>query len=561
MIWPRTHLIACYIAFLWLDINLSGWLTPPLTLAHPVGEIEDFLAAPLFQSLNYKCADSSKLRAGTPKNRFHFRGTSLGGFLVLEPWLTPSLFYQFLGLTSKWGNGAKDHIAIDSLTFCKALGPEEANRQLRIHWRTWVTEDQIKNLAAIGVETLRIPVADWMFEPYEPFIGCWDGSIDELNRVLDLCWKYNLTALLDLHALRGSQVGCLTFLCCFLFAPQNGLDNSGDTGRYEWVGNASADGVTHYRHWDMRGGTWAGLFDSAAQTFSVNTTAILSSLRVVQKIVSLYREHPAVVGFQPGQSLSPDPSLFPDQSYLRIVNEPAQSIPFEVLAEYYWRSYQLVRRQAPRWLVLLHDSFRLTPEYWGGSFLRGCDHYAVDIHLYHAWDFDHPIDYFVGQACRDHEHLREMELLGVPVVVGEWSLATDNCAMWLNGLNDNVPYFPKVKCDRVQCPEPYFGRGLVPNAPPDPNTKIDPIGDGGPSYVEFGTCPVDRSYPNEIGDVKKFALAQLYSYDLFTHGFFFWNFRTELETRWDYQKVSTLDFCLESPSRYLFFALSFSIRR
>jgi len=26
---------------------------------------------------------------------------------------------------------------------------------------------------------------------------------------------------------------------------------------------------------------------------------------------------------------------------------------------------------------------------------------------------------------------------GVPIVVGEWSLATDNCAMWLNGLNDN----------------------------------------------------------------------------------------------------------------------------
>ena len=27
-----------------------------------------------------------------------------------------------------------------------------------------------------GVETLRIPVADWMYMPYEPFIGCWDGG-------------------------------------------------------------------------------------------------------------------------------------------------------------------------------------------------------------------------------------------------------------------------------------------------------------------------------------------------------------------------------------------------
>ena len=28
--------------------------------------------------------------------------------------------------------------------------------------------------------------------------------------------------------------------------------------------------------------------------------------------------------------------------------------------------------------------------------------------------------------------------------VGEWSLATDNCAMWLNGFQDNLPGFPQV---------------------------------------------------------------------------------------------------------------------
>lgn len=30
-------------------------------------------------------------------NHFHLTGTALGGWLVLEPWITPSLFYQFLG--------------------------------------------------------------------------------------------------------------------------------------------------------------------------------------------------------------------------------------------------------------------------------------------------------------------------------------------------------------------------------------------------------------------------------------------------------------------------------
>ena len=34
-------------------------------------------------------------------NDFHLRGTALGGWLVLEPWITPSLFYQFLGASEK----------------------------------------------------------------------------------------------------------------------------------------------------------------------------------------------------------------------------------------------------------------------------------------------------------------------------------------------------------------------------------------------------------------------------------------------------------------------------
>lgn len=33
----------------------------------------------------------------------------------------------------------------------------------------------------------------------------------------------------------------------------------------------------------------------------------------------------------------------------------------------------------------------------------------------------------------------------MPIIVGEWSLATDNCAMWLNGFNDNLPGFPKAR--------------------------------------------------------------------------------------------------------------------
>ena len=82
----------------------------------------------------------------------------------------------------------------------------EANKQLRRHWKTWVTEKEILSLKESGLDTLRIPVGDWMYAPYGPFVGCMDGALDELNRVLRLCEKHDLKAVLDIHAMKGSQV-------------------------------------------------------------------------------------------------------------------------------------------------------------------------------------------------------------------------------------------------------------------------------------------------------------------------------------------------------------------
>ena len=89
------------------------------------------------------------------------------------------------------------------------------------------------------------------------------------------------------------------------------------------------------------------------------------------------------------------------------------------------------------------------------------------------------MSWFQSHACSDGNALRIMESLGIPVIVGEWSLAIDNCAMWLNGLNDNVYGYPKVKCEMVTCPQPYMGVGVQPGAPPD-RTKgaQDPFGTG-----------------------------------------------------------------------------------
>lgn len=95
------------------------------------------------------------------------RGVNLGGWMVLEPWITPSIFYQFLG-------GDENTTAFDMYTFCQTLGAHEANRQLRNHWDKWLTEDIIHDLAKTGtVNSFRLPLGDFQFVPY--------GTLKDVN--------------------------------------------------------------------------------------------------------------------------------------------------------------------------------------------------------------------------------------------------------------------------------------------------------------------------------------------------------------------------------------------
>ena len=241
-----------------------------------------FLYMSFFRRLNaqYSCNN-----IGKSTNDFHWRGTALGGWLVIEPWITPSLFYQFLGASERWGDDAKNRVGLDPFSFCTALGKEEANRQLRRHWETWLKEEHIYNLSISGVDTLRIPVADWMYIPYEPYIGCWDGALDELQRALGYCRKYGIKVLIDLHAVKDSQ---------------NGLDNSGITADLEWIGTYSKDGYAKYRHWDIRAANWAGKFNTTTKKYdTINMANVAFTLSVIEKINDIHRNDPTIVAFEP----------------------------------------------------------------------------------------------------------------------------------------------------------------------------------------------------------------------------------------------------------------------
>lgn len=130
-------------------------------------------------------------------------GVNLGGWLVLEKWISPEVFD---------GSGAEDeyHLA-------RSLPPEEYRQRMLKHRQTFIQEDDFRFLSENGVDTIRIPIPFYIFGDRTPYIGC----IDELDFAFDMAEKYGLKILIDLHMVPGSQ---------------NGFDNGGICGVCKWSG-------------------------------------------------------------------------------------------------------------------------------------------------------------------------------------------------------------------------------------------------------------------------------------------------------------------------------------
>jgi glucan 1,3-beta-glucosidase len=140
------------------------------------------------------------------------RGVNLGGWLVLEKWMTPSLF---AGLA-----------ATDETTWCAELG-RRAPKRLRAHWRRFIRRRDFAWLAGVGINAVRIPIGHWILGPpypYHPKYGTdphpfVTGGIEVLDQALGWAEEFGIGVLLDLHAAPGCQ---------------NGFDNGGILNVCDW---------------------------------------------------------------------------------------------------------------------------------------------------------------------------------------------------------------------------------------------------------------------------------------------------------------------------------------
>lgn len=138
------------------------------------------------------------------------RGVNLGGWLSIEPFITPSLFNSY-----KENQGI-----VDEYTLSKELGPSQAAKVLEKHYALFMNEQTFIDVQAAGFDHVRIPFSYWAVttypgDPYVPKI-----SWRYLLRGIEYARKYGLRVNLDVHALPGSQ---------------NGWNHSGRQGDIGWL--------------------------------------------------------------------------------------------------------------------------------------------------------------------------------------------------------------------------------------------------------------------------------------------------------------------------------------
>ncbi|KAI0630905.1 glycoside hydrolase family 5 protein [Trametes polyzona] len=129
-------------------------------------------------------------------------GVNLGGWLVLEPWMLPA---EWASMGGESCGTCTD--CIGSEFALVQANPKNADRLFEKHWSTWFTQDDVNQLRAAGINTVRIPLGYWILErlvdrktEFYP-----RGGIRHLQRGLQMLKDAGIQAILDHHAPPGVQ--------------------------------------------------------------------------------------------------------------------------------------------------------------------------------------------------------------------------------------------------------------------------------------------------------------------------------------------------------------------
>ena len=129
-------------------------------------------------------------------DRVFLRGINLGGWLIQEDWFVPT------------DNGEQgDYYTLETLI--SRFGTEKAYELYDIYQDAWIQETDFRNIADMGFNCVRIPF--WYRNFQSDDNGTWildengNKDLSRLEWAVDMCRKYGLYAIPDLHGANGCQ--------------------------------------------------------------------------------------------------------------------------------------------------------------------------------------------------------------------------------------------------------------------------------------------------------------------------------------------------------------------
>jgi glucan 1,3-beta-glucosidase len=297
------------------------------------------------------------------------RGVNLGGWLSLEPWITPSLFSSY---------STRDGV-VDEWTLTEKLGSARAKSLLEKHYSEWISEQDLIDIQAAGIDHVRIPYSYWAVTTYDgdPYVA--KVSWRYLLRTIEWCRKHGLRVNLDLHGAPGSQ---------------NGWNHSGRQGIARWLNGTDGD---------LNGDRTIDVHKQVATFFSQPR---------YKNVVTMYG----------------------------LVNEPRMVAldPDSVIA---WTSKAVDAIQATNYtgILIFGDGF-MGLDKWQGQ-LQDKKNLLLDVHQYVIFNVDQivlnhhdKINFACGgwtaQALRSQNTATGFG----PTLCGEWSQADTDCTQYLNNV-------------------------------------------------------------------------------------------------------------------------------
>ncbi|KAG1870210.1 glycoside hydrolase family 5 protein [Suillus subalutaceus] len=314
-------------------------------------------------------------------------GVNLGGLFVLEPFITPALWEKYPG-------------AIDEWTLSTLMAADTASgglRQIETHYSTFITEQDIAEIAGAGLNWIRLPIPFWAIETwdFEPFLEkvCWPYIL----RVLQWARKYGIRVNLDLHTIPGSQ---------------NGFNHSGKSGSINFL-----NGVM-------------GL---------ANAQRALDYIRIITEFIS-------------------QPEWVDVVSVFSIVNEPmGPTIGTDQIKTFYLLAHDMIRNitgygEGHGPYIAIHDGY-IGTEAWA-NFLQGSDRIILDTHPYFAF-FEGQSDWspiatgtglsaggiWPQKACNSlSPGINTSQTAFGITIAGEFSNGYNDCGLYLTGVGGTASY-------------------------------------------------------------------------------------------------------------------------